>query len=74
MMIGPTGDFPQGRLRDDDQGGLQIAVGSLGGKVVIQFGTPVEWAGMDPDTAEQLGHNLIRRAGEIMSAKPEAQS
>jgi hypothetical protein len=59
---GPTGDFPAGKLNDEDEGGLRIAVGSERGNVVIAFGKPVAWIGMPPQEAADLATMIIRNA------------
>lgn len=40
----------------------------FGGKVVIDFGKPTAWIGMDAQQARDLGELLIRRAAEIPDA------
>lgn len=62
---GPTGDFPQGKLNEDDEGGLQIGVTTESGKVVIEFGTPIRWIAMAPEQAIELGKLLTQRAEAI---------
>lgn len=63
--IGPTGEFPQGSLRDDDAGELRIRVGALDGKVFVQFGVPSEWIAGGPEWARGLAALLVKRADEI---------
>lgn len=62
---GPTGDFPQGKLNEDDEGGLQIGVTTESGKVVIEFGIPVRWVAMAPDQAIELAKIITQRAEAI---------
>ena len=62
---GATGDFPQGRLNKDDQGGLQMAIGTQDGVVVVDFGKPVAWLGLDRATAIALGNNLIKHGRSL---------
>ena len=52
MRIGPTGQFPEGRLNQDDEGEIAIAICADHGNVVIQFGKPVAWLAMPPEQAE----------------------
>jgi len=62
---GATGDFPSGKLREDDKGGLRIGVGSHEGKVIVDFGAnPVTWIGMDPSDARGLAAALNKRADD----------
>jgi hypothetical protein len=60
--IGATGEFPAGQLSKDDEGEIAFAVGSRGGKVVLDFGDPVAWVGMDPQQAIALANTLINHA------------
>ena len=59
---GPTGDFPHGELNDDDEGGVQIAVGQENGKVVVKFGKPVAWIGLDADAALTFASIIVGHA------------
>ena len=61
-LIGATGEHPEGKLTKHDEGGIQFAVGVKDGKVVLDFGTPVAWLGMNPGDALQLAELLIQRA------------
>ena len=72
--LGPTGQFPQGKLNPTDEGELTFAVGVENGKVGIAFGAPVAWLAMDADKALALassiiGHAMaIKRAGGVIHA------
>lgn len=61
-LIGATGEHPEGKLTKHDEGGIQFAVGVKDGKVVLDFGTPVVWLGMNPADALKLAETLIQRA------------
>ncbi len=63
--FGATGDFPQGQLNDDDQGGINIGVAfdTLDGIVRIEFGKPVAWLGLPPPEAIEFAKLLLRHAG-----------
>lgn len=63
-MVGATGRFPQGRLTKDDEGELRIAVAVNGSKIIVHFGKPVAWIGLDADLARSLGRILIEKADE----------
>jgi hypothetical protein len=47
MKIGKTNDFPRGKLNGSDEGGLQIAISVLDKTVIVAFGAPTAWIGMD---------------------------
>ncbi len=60
-----TDQFPRGKLNADDEGQLQIRVGIQDRTVVVNFGKPVAWLGMDYLTAVNLAETIMRRAEEI---------
>ena len=62
--MGATGEFPDGKLTESDEGALEYAVGHTDGKVVIDFGTPTVWFGMEPEQAIQLAQVLLDHAGQ----------
>lgn len=65
--LGPTGTFPRGKLNEDDEGGLQLAVASdkSSKTVIVDFGKPVVWIGLGPEEALALAAMLERRAKEL---------
>lgn len=68
---GALGDFPMGKLTNNDEGAIQFAVGIEKDKVVLDFGTPVVWVGMSPQQAADLGSLLLKRAREAGRLKGE---
>ena len=64
IPLGETGSFTHGALTPDDDGELRYAVAASGGKVILVFGTPVEWIGMTPRMAQRLAGALNRWASE----------
>ena len=60
--VGPTGQFPEGKMSKHDEGEIAFAVGHPNGKVVIDFGSPVAWVGMEPMQAIALANTLISHA------------
>ena len=65
QALGKTGEFPRGKLREDDEGGLTFAVGQERGKVVIQFAEPTKWIGMEAQQALDLASLLIKHARSV---------
>ena len=65
MKIGPTGDFPEGKISPTDEGGLTLAVSSWKGEVRIDFGAPVSWLSMPPQTAIKFAEHILARAKEV---------
>lgn len=56
------GEYPAGRLNEQDAGALAMAIGVEAGKVVIRFPKPVLWFGMPPDQAIGLAGLLVKHA------------
>jgi len=63
--LGPTGEFPEGKLHPSDEGELRFAVGRKSGNVILDFGKPVAWIGMPPAIARQMAASLIQQAQAV---------
>ena len=63
----PEGSFSQGKLTPSDEGDLayRIAADKVRQKIIIDFGKPVAWIGLDRESAEQLRDNLTARLMEL---------
>ena len=68
----PEGSFSQGKLTPSDEGDLayRIAADPRRQKIVIDFGKPVAWIGLDRESAEQLRDNLTTKLMELRGIKP----
>ncbi len=66
--VGPTGQFPRGKLTKDDRGQIGIRVTAVDGTVVIDFGKPTSWIGFPPEDARALAESLVKFANEIEGA------
>jgi len=63
--VGPTGEFPKGKMNAHDEGELVLRVGRTEeGKVVLEFGKSIAWLGMDPEDAKALAESLVTHAAE----------
>jgi hypothetical protein len=62
--FGATGKYPEGHLTPDDEGELQFGITNTGGQVIINFGKPVAWLGMQPQQAIVIAEALLRHAQE----------
>lgn len=62
--IGALHEHPEGKLTERDEGALQYAVAQTGGKIIVNFGTPVSWVGMNPEDAEAFANSLMSKARE----------
>jgi hypothetical protein len=65
--LGATGKYPQGKLNDDDEGELCIAVAADKAKqvVVVDFGKPVHWLAMPKANIIEFANILIAKAAEL---------
>jgi hypothetical protein len=64
VKLGPTGQYPKGKLTDDDGGELKLGLTVISGIVVMHFGTEVSWIGLRPEDAEAMAHTLLAKAKE----------
>lgn len=59
--LGPTGKFPQGKMNEDDEGGIAIGITHTStGQVVIDFGD--QWIGMGVDEARLFSKSILEHA------------
>lgn len=65
-VVGETGDFPEGKLTDHDEGGIVFALGVVEGKIILHFGKSVAWVGMNPAQAKELAGLLEHRAEQAL--------
>lgn len=67
MKIGPTNDFPHGKLNDYDKGGINIGIATdlKTDTVIVHFGTPVIWLGLPKAEALELADILTKKANEL---------
>jgi len=64
FTIGPTGTHPRGKLGDDDDGELAVAVAvdHPHGVIRIAFGTSVSWIALPAEDARALAQMLVEMA------------
>lgn len=63
--LGATGRFPEGKLTQDDEGEIAIAIGAApDGTVVMDFGKPTAWIGFKKAQAIEIADTLRKHAGE----------
>jgi hypothetical protein len=60
--LGATGNFPDGKISDDDEGELTMAVREEKGMVRLDFGKPVAWLMLPPDSALEFAMAVTRHA------------
>lgn len=71
---GALGTFPEGRLTKGDEGALQFGVTERDGKVVLDFGAPVAWVGMNPQQAADLASLMLSSMRGRLAEKPVRSS
>lgn len=65
MAIGPTEKYPDGKIRQDDEGEIKIGVAlTPDGTTILTFGTSLQWLGLDEVTALQLAENIIKNIND----------
>jgi hypothetical protein len=64
--------FPRGKFSEDDEGALEIAIGTKDRTLIIHFGKSVHWIGMDHDAAVRLAENILKHAKTIAPARDRA--
>lgn len=62
QMRDTYGEYPDGRLNEDDQGAVPMMMGVQNGRVVIEFPYPVKWLGFTPETAVEIAQALVKKA------------
>lgn len=60
--LGPTGEYTNGKLSPDDEGGLMVGITNFNGRVVLDFGKPVQSIGLTRPEALQLAKTIADRA------------
>jgi len=65
-----AGQFPDGKLSQNDEGAVGLQVTTMGDKVVIAFGEPTSWVGMTGDQAANLATDLLKRAKQAGIKEP----
>ena len=65
--LGPTDQFPQGRLNPNDKGEIRMAIfpDEESRVIIMEFGVELSWIGMPPGQAREMGEALIRHANEM---------
>ena len=61
LGLGSTGNFPDGKISEDDEGELKFAVLTRNNNIMIIFGKPVGWLDLSKDTAKQLVKGLMKQ-------------
>jgi hypothetical protein len=60
---GPTGEFPQGKLNEHDEGELKLMISHNEELLTIDFGKPVAWIAMPKAQALQFAFAILTHCG-----------
>lgn len=71
--LGPTGTYPAGRLVAQDEGGLMFGVTRFNGRVILDFGKPVQSIGFTRNDALELAKVLRAHAKQCPPIIGEAE-
>ncbi len=65
--LGATGEFPDGKLAEADEGQIRFAIAAdkHNNVVHVDFGKPIQWLAMKPKQAADLGQLLCEKAREL---------
>lgn len=63
--LGATNRHPRGKVTQDDEGELKLAVYHKDGTVFVDFGKQTAWIGLDAATAHQLADLIHAHAREV---------
>lgn len=75
---GPTGEYPAGKLRPDDEGGINVVarIDRARGVIFLDFTKPLRWLALPPQDARRVAGQLIAMAEQLeakQAARPEEQ-
>ena len=55
---------PEGKLTQSDEGELEFKIAPFEGRVIMDWGKPVQWIGLAPSHARAIAAALIKNADE----------
>jgi hypothetical protein len=64
-------NFPEGKLRIDDEGALDVIVGVEGDAVFIGFRKPVLWVALEPEYVDNLIASLEKHKQIVLAKRQE---
>jgi hypothetical protein len=74
QKLGATGEFPDGKMNEQDEGELAFAMGvTQGGEVFMDFGTQVHWVAFPPEQALDIANMLRLNARKALKVQEVGQ-
>lgn len=67
--IGATGNYPDGKLNEHDEGELAIRISHDDRLITIEFGKPVSWFAFKPEQAIEFAEMIIEHANDVRNEK-----
>ena len=67
--LGPTRDFPRGKLNSEDEGGLMMKISEENSAVRLDFGKPIAWIALPPDEALTFAATIVKHAMAIKGGR-----
>lgn len=64
-LPGATGEFPEGKLNDADEGEIAVAIYSKDGRLVLNFGKKLSFVALKKDQVIIFAEELIKRANQM---------
>lgn len=61
IELGKLGEYPRGKLNNNDEGVLNIGLFTRDKTLIINFGTEVTWIGLDKEMAIDLAISILQR-------------
>ena len=63
--IGPTGQYPAGKVSPEDRGGIACALYHRAGRIFMDFGTSLTFIAMTPAEARAFAKALREKADQV---------
>jgi len=60
--LGPTNEFPDGKINENDMGELRLGIGTTNDNVVIDFGTSLTWLAFSKQEAIEFARIITEKA------------
>lgn len=65
LGLGATNKFPNGMIDEKDKGQIKMGVTVKDDKIIVAFGTPIEWVGFTRQEAEDFANTILQRARQL---------
>jgi len=59
------GNYPRGKIRDDDEGATLLQMGIKNGVVIMDFGKNLRWIGLHKEQALEISNMLLSLSKQL---------